>query len=92
MKSLVVVVGVGVVVVVVVVVGMVVVVVVVVVGVGVGVGVGVDAINDTAAGIFSFFMHLVALICSSISHMIARLLVDSIESVEDIVFDAQFCS
>jgi hypothetical protein len=88
MKSLVV----GVVVVVVVVAVVVAVVVVGMVVVGVGVGVGVDAINDTAAGIFSFFMHLVVVICSSISHMIARLLVDSIESVEDIVFDAQFCS
>ena len=66
------------------------VVVVVVVWVG---GVEVDAINDTAAGLFSFFMHLVV-VCSSISHMIARLLVGSVvfEAVEDVVFGKQFCS
>lgn len=55
--------------------------VVVVVGVG---GVEVDAINDTAAVLFSFFMHLVV-ICSSISHMFTRLL-------EDVVFGKQVCS
>ena len=63
---------------------LVVVVVVVVVWVG---GVEVDAINDTAAGLFSFFMHLVVVICSSISPMIARLLVDSV-----VAFCAHFCS
>ena len=57
-------------------------------------GVEVDAINDTVAGLFSFFMHLVVVICSSISHMIARLLVVSsvFEAVEDVVFEKQFCS
>jgi len=57
-------------------------------------GVEVDAINDTVAGLFSFFMHLVVVICSSISHMIARLLVVSsvFEAVEDVVFGKQFCS
>lgn len=59
--------------------------VVVVVGVVVWVGgVEVDAINDTAAVLFSFFMHLVV-ICSSISHMFTRLL-------EDVVFGKQVCS
>jgi len=53
-----------------------------------------DAVTDAladAAGLFSFFMHLVVLICSSISHMIARLLVDSV-AFEDVAFCAHFCS
>jgi hypothetical protein len=46
----------------------------------------VDAIDDTVDGLFSFLMHLVV-ICSSISHMIARLLVGSV-----VAFSAHFCS
>jgi len=46
----------------------------------------VDAIDDTVDGLFGFLMHLVV-ICSSISHMIARLLVGSV-----VAFSAHFCS
>ena len=51
--------------------------------------VAIDAI-DVEDGLFSFLMHLVV-ICSSISHIIARLLVGSVV-FEAVAFCAHFCS
>ena len=49
----------------------------------------VDAAADALDALFSFLMHLVV-ICSSISHMIARLLVVSVSIA--FAFCAHFCS